>query len=321
LSARQSANFVLTGTSVQDVEQETKIINCIVNSTISSSTTCGSSYGIKVESIAEYESFDEIETITFDTAGAVLLESTSAVFSPDRSYIATVGARIILNGNNTNVKISAFDGVNATDITTALFSAYGNNSDFLNDASWHPTGNYLAVCSSAFMFRTTTADEDVRLRVLEFDGATLTSLIETEKGNNELVFATRSIAFSPNGNYLVAGIGDRVAVFGFDGTALTELDSATDASLGISQKYAVRFSPDGQYIAVAVFSGVGFKILKFDPDATAPNILTVFDNAAYSSVGIGFSPDGKYIAVAGPATGGNEVNVFAFNPAAGGRGN
>jgi len=103
--------------------------------------------------------------------------------------------------------------------------------------------------------------------------------------------------FSPDGNYIAfsfnsSGVQDRFAL----------LDHTTPGSVSLASSYqvggaatSVSFSPDGDYIAVAVLTANNVTLL----DHTTPGSVSLADTYALPGGGnaVSFSPDGNYVAV------------------------
>ena len=129
----------------------------------------------------------------------------------------------------------------------------------------------------------------------------------------------RSVHWSSDGAYLAIGGNpdgseDSVKVFSWDGADLTLLDTYNHG-IGPNGKDInfVRWSPDGQFLAIGGESGAGnVQVRMFSFDGSS---LTLLDSYAHGGrVGsLVWSPDGDYIAIGGDRSSNVNVRVLEFN--------
>jgi WD40 repeat protein len=94
--------------------------------------------------------------------------------------------------------------------------------------------------------------------------------------------AYRSLCFSPNGHFLVAGERQRVRIWSLrDGSSKTLLDDA-------STTYSITFSPDGRHIA-SIDYGAWLRIW----DTRTGQLLDTWNGNTQEGLCVAFSPDGK----------------------------
>ena len=187
--------------------------------------------------------------------------------------------------------------------------------------SWHPTGDYVAI----------TGDYNVpnaipHLTIYDFDGTSLSDPVNPT-GTPGGMGQYRSIKWSPDGGYLLAG-GDRnsvdfnrirVFVFTEGPKAVTQLTAAPYDTGFLSDVMSVAWHPDwnattGGFCA-AVGNGAG-KIQVYKIDLLGPSILDPVCDATWGGGYVydcSWSSDGKYLAVAGLRNNQNKVlRVFEF---------
>ncbi len=131
-----------------------------------------------------------------------------------------------------------------------------------------------------------------------FEGlTTVTSANQAATGD-----ATTTVNWSPDGQYLAAGdntadLPSQIVIYRFDRT-LSQLIIVDTIDLGDGDLIAsVAWSPDGQYVAVGIFSaGNALFVYRFDrSNETLIEIVTLPTGALIGEVN--WSPDGKYLAV------------------------
>jgi len=167
--------FLLTGTE-GDMEQETKIINCIANSTEVNLTGSGCAYGIKLEPFINVT--DPLTTIDSADYGASV---NSVDWSPDGRFLAVGGAGPTDTTNE--IQIFSFDGSSLALLTNAV-------ADFgatVNSVDWSPCGKFLAVGGAATL----------EIKIYSFDGSSLSSPAVDEVDFGGEVF---SVNWSPRVN-------------------------------------------------------------------------------------------------------------------------
>ncbi|MCK5632258.1 hypothetical protein KAH94_00755 [bacterium] len=153
----------------------------------------------------------------------------------------------------------------------------------------------------------------------------LTLLDSADYGGDGAEFL--SVDWSPDGKYIVLGgktptNGSEVQIFSFDGSMITTVTGFDYGATGVSRVPAVKWSPDGKYLAVGgedPTSGDELQIFSFNG-----SLLTLVDSVAYGVTGtasiwdLDWSPNGKYIAIGGYFPSGgpgltNELQVYSFD--------
>ncbi len=262
--------FLLTG-----AEAKTKILDCIVGETDVLLTPTAITYGIHIE--PTLLPFVDLLTpvgvlVGVDFGGAFLS------WSPDAHFIVGCYSDIL--------SIASFDGTTLA-LTTSLSLIAAT---ITAGVACSPDGKYVAVI-----------DLSGYLYVFSFDGATLEQKAVVVVGE----FGLSSLAWSPNGKYIVIGDKDvdpaYLRVYSFDGLTLTPISTLAVPGGGSLVSFdAFSWSPDGKYLA-AIYSNVS---------GQAKAVIYEFDGSNLTDLGnvidssnpdifhdIAWSPDGKYIAL------------------------
>ncbi len=230
-------------------------------------------------------------------------------------------------------------------ITNSMLTTYtganpgaGNSNDIVNAISWSPDNRFMVV--GGLYPESGTKD----LALYAFDPSNTITLnpiefIATGTGNvNDQVLA---LHWSPNGKYIAVGtkhVSNTVdlQVYSYDicspSAPLTLLTSVSTNTTTSNECYAVRWSPNNQYLAVGgSFTGVTspLKIYSFStiststvtPIAVLTDLgVTTTDIVSTSTIySIDWSPNGNFIAVGGATSGTgptDRVHVYSFNAAA-----
>jgi len=238
----KAVGFLLTGTEgVDGMERETKIIDCIANSTEVNLTGSGCAYGIKLE---PFILSDALTTFTGTDYG-VTLGVNSVDWSPDGRFLAIGGNGPADPGNE--IQVFSFDGTSLS--LTASFNYSDSSATKVNEINWSPCGRFLAVGG---LFPGGLNDE---IEVFSFDGSSLSLLTGTVTPFGLLV---NSVNWSPCGRYLAVGgrdpegaAGDEIQVFSFDGSSLSLLDGINYGADGPDTIIvSVDWSPCGRFLAV-----------------------------------------------------------------------
>ena len=271
--------FLLTGTQ-DEMETETKIINCVANSSFVETGT-GGAFGIYVEPtyIGDADLSSNLVT-SFESRDNIRGNGLS--WSPNGNYLAV--------GNSYGVEILYFDGVSLVEID---FYANAYN---VNAVSWSPDGNYLAV----------GRDDGDEIEIYSFDGSSLT------KEDGRLIGYVRSIVWSPDGNYIASSAGDYLDVWSFDRTTSSLSASPLDSYDSGSLIFRVEWSPDGKYIVLgngSLDTSGSVIVLSFDGKN-----LSVIDSASHDDRvnKVDWSPGGKYIAIAGYTESVDDIAIRIF---------
>ncbi len=246
----------------------------------------------------------------------VLQKPTITSFTPATGHPGTTVD--IHGGNFTNVNNIYFSGGNRDTIPITITDTLLDHHNWVTAVTFSPDGVHFA---------STGYDQTIRIWNVN-DG----SLVRTISGG-----ATYSIAYSPDGKYVVGG-----------GTLETKMWKTDDGSLvwnlPVTGLYvnAVAFSPDGKYIVWANASGTlreckisdhsivrtwightnGISSIAYSPggqflisgssDTTVKiwnmndgSLMKTLEGNGYSVHAVAYSPDGKSIASAGRFLGGN----------------
>ena len=274
-----AVGFLLTGTE-GDIEQESKIINCVANSTeavITVTTTTGTSYGIQLEPILSVT----VAKVTTDS-----FQSASVAWSPNTQYLAV--------GGFNSFKIMTFNGQKLTNV---IIETTGTDARTLD---WSPSGEYLVIG------KVVDAGIGVELLVYAFDGSSLSLVASVDIGAT-----INSVAWSPCGRYIALGksgvLGDQLFIYSFDGSSLTLVTSISYGNTISS----VSWSPDGEFLAIGFPSSLNqARVLSFDG-------LSLQQEAVYNHDGdvssLQWSPNGRYLLIGGSTLGAtDDVRVLTF---------
>jgi len=335
----EATGFLLTGNNLS-MEEETKIINCIANSSSILMGT-GLAYGIHLEPSLLPRASEFIFS-AYAIAGGVGINA-SIDWSPDDQYIAIPDGFVAGDG----IRVLSFDGMALSEISTATYVFGG----LVNGISWHPIQNVIAIGG----LEVAGLPE---VRVLSFDG---TYLSEIPTATYEYEENILDVDWDPTGSYLAIGgdngpDGEQVRVLGFDGTYLSEIPTATynhgylivsvqwskdgflaiggvgpgasdsvrvfsfDGSLlslkdsvapGLLLVYSVAWSADGQYLAVGAYQGVSEQELYiYSFDGNSLSLVKSVDFSPESIVSVGWSPVANYLAA---GTDAEQIFVYDFD--------
>lgn len=181
---------------------------------------------------------------------------TSVAFSPDGEMLASGDAHVQLWRVADGVPLRTLRGSGATQVTSVAFS---------------PDGETLASCAE---------DKTVHLWRIA-DGV----LLRTIKGH---AFWVKSVAFSPNGQYLAFADGRTVRIWRFtDGTVLHSLEGHIGGVTGVA------FSPDGEML-VSCAEDKTVRLWRVIDGAP----LSTSEKRGQPAYSIAFSPDGQTLALA-----------------------
>jgi len=284
-----AVGFLLTGT-LNNMEQETKIIDSVVNS-YEVQAGIGGAYGFYIQS--ELVSGTEFPTPIVSNYDANV---NSVAWSPNGRYLA-IGGALNMSSANAELVVATFDGSTIRDV------ADFEHDDPINFVSWSPKGNYIAFGSN------NPSRQEVE--VLVFNGATLSTFASF--GHTDDVYA---VEWSPDGNYLVFvsenPAGQEIEVLRFDPSldASDRLQSVVEVSYD-GNVNTVSWSPDGQYLAVGgEDASEEIIVFRFDGGNLIP--IDTFNHDADVNA-VAFSPDGKYLAYGSVVNVNEEVGVLYFD--------
>jgi len=279
--------FLLTGVE-GDMEQETKIINCVANSCSVLSTGSAYALGIKLGPVLKTGTLEDLLVSGTDYAGG---DAYYIDWSSDSRYFAVVGDQL-------DVSVYKVNDDGSVDFVTSYIVAGGAGSSFSESPiDWSPDGNFLAV-------GTNNGDTVI----LSFDGSNLTHVLTQAYGTT--VYMVR---WSPDGNYLAVG-GDGPAtpnnhelhIYSFNGTSVTFVDSYSTANQIV---YTADWSPNGEYLAIGIRSD-GFLVFSFDGSNISLVVSKDPENSVYD---VNWSPDGRYLALAMRHAVSREILIYEFD--------
>ncbi|MFC1841782.1 right-handed parallel beta-helix repeat-containing protein [Candidatus Dependentiae bacterium] len=278
LYCRGAIGFLLTGTEGK-METETKIVQCIANSTSVLSTGSGIAFGIKLEPVYTGTEFKDDADF-----GAIVF---SVDWSPDGRYLAAGGS-----DPNDEIKVYSFYGDDLSLTVTGV-----DFGGIANSVRWSPDGKYLAAGGT---------DNASEIRVFSFDGAQLKQVASYADFTDDV----NSVDWSPDGKYLAAGVNNGpIGIFRFDATIPDLLRTGT-ADFG-SDVNSVDWSPDGKYLAAGgEDTGAQIKVYSFN----GANLVQVGDSVDFKDWvhTLDWSPDGKYLAVGGDEAGA-QIKIYTFD--------
>jgi len=204
---------------------------------------------------------------------------------------------------------------------TGLLDQSASPFPLLRSTDWSPDGKYNAIAGDDINMN------DQQIAIAQFNYVAqeveiITSISFDTSGN------VRDARWSPDGNYIAAGLGlqsasvDSVQIVRFDrpSNSLVTIGSALDNTEGIR---AVAWSPDERYLAVGGTSSTTDLLHILSVDRATGRVENVAGalgtGGTFPSVdSVDWSPDGKYVAIGGAAmTGGtgDQFQIFSFDRA------
>ena len=179
-----------------------------------------------------------------------------------------VGGAFSSGNSNANLYVYSFDRLNNSITQVAVA---GNSVLPAQSVNWSFDGRYIAVGED-----NTNIDHTIpALHIYSFDRVvqSLTFITAEHLGNPTELNTISSVNWSPNGEYLAAGgntsnISKGLYLFSFN-TASGTLTQLEGTGIGAAHEiFTVKWSPDGQYLAVGGFviaGGGNVHIYRFDP--------------------------------------------------------
>lgn len=217
-----------------------------------------------------------ITLLNHTTPGSLSLASTYAAFTLSNVDFSPDGSYLITGYGDINAGLVTLYNHSAGSLTLA--TTYGTTS--ADATKFSPDGNYIA-----FWRRFTT------LTVLDHTTPGTLSLAATYTITNVDSTISFGLDWTPDGEYVACGSsltgGTRnVTLLSFSGSALTL--ATTYAMGGASQVYALKFSPDGNYLAVTGNTGVPVLTLL---NHTTPGSLSLATTYSAFPFSADWSPD------------------------------
>jgi Tol biopolymer transport system component len=213
---------------------------------------------------------------------------------------------------------SPFVTIYEVDSGTDTFSKLSNPSQLPTDGgqgvSFSPDGKYLAVPHAS----------TPHLAIYEIDASTNTF---TKLSNPSTVPATTGTKASwhPTGEYLAVGVGGtapNVIVYRVDSSAnsFTKVSDSNFSELPTGAAQDLRFSPDGNYLAVAHSNGPYLTVYQINISADEFTAIGSSDYSVrpnFTGYGVSFSPDSKYMAFGSGSAPGERFIVYDIDALAG----
>lgn len=253
---------------------------------------------------------DELQLYKWDrpTESATLLQQVSlgvdpfdCDWSPDGEFIL-----VAIGGGSDSISVFRFDAINERlNLVQATSDAASQTA-----CAWHPSNRFFA--TSDTVAGTTTT-------IFEFDRIAQTfSSVDTQGTPS----AVRSLNWHPSGNYLALGnqaaASPQIYVYTFDLNTKTLLSGPITASFtaGTFGVFYLKFSPDGNYLAVLKDDGTGNNVLVYTFDGQSLTLLASANTGTTSFGQLDWSPDSNYLAIGGIESNRNIV-IYNFNPSLG----
>lgn len=247
--------------------------------------------------------------------------TTGGSFTTTHTLVESAVPYGILLGStlqSTNSMLTTYTGANI---------GAGATSDVVSAVGWSPDNRFII---AGGLFPTSNRN----LSLLAFDPSNSNTLItqyslSTGGNSNDQVLA---VDWSPNNKFVAIGTKHvtntiDIQVYYYDIaknlTPLTLVSSVSTNTATANSCYAVRWSPNNQYLAAGGFFGGTFsplRIYSFNPLSNPALInlnVTTADITSTSTIySIDWSPNGNYIAVGGAITGNgptDRVHIYSFN--------
>jgi len=282
--------FLLTG-----VEEDTKIINCIINGTEATSEGNALAYGVQLQptllpdvgmgTLVGLDSYGRVED----------WDMKKGLWSPCSKYILATSEGDNSEGTKAKIILFGFDETYVSAIYWKEFLSGPTKPD--HDPSWSPDGRHISYCDES-----TTEMLVVERR----DGA---RLVPVATFNEDADFSVTRSAWSGNGMFVAYVRSDLLSpptsfvyIRDFDGE---NLPNRVSDGLPYNSILGIAWSPDDRFIAVA--HAAALEVILFSEGG---HINGVGSEASFSDLtAVAWSPNGKFIA-AGDAT---RLHVYSYS--------
>jgi WD40 repeat protein len=278
------------GFLLANIEQKTKIVDCIVNETDVVSSRTAVTFGIQLAPIIQ-PTADLLSTVTLWTNQAS--SAYGCVWSPNNDYVA-----VTFRSTSSLVSVYKFDGTTLALVTSVTPAAQAAG------VAWSPDGRYLAVGAGDYPVANPS------IYIYAFNGQTLTSAA-TFNGAGGIVY---SLAWSPNGKYLAyadsAATPGYIEVLSFNGSSITQLSTLSlTNSAGVT--IALSWAPDGSALAVSQgYNAQPLRVIPVNASGQMGTAVTLATSAQWS--GMKWSPNGRYFATCDTTN--STLRVYRWNP-------
>jgi WD40 repeat protein len=202
-------------------------------------------------------------------------------------------------GDGTNNRAISFYNFDRSDEELSLLSdlAIETDAEYYATARWYSQGKKIAILGKS------------ELKIYNWYGVPLkqASEMNLNYGVNDDAHV-RSVAWSPDGNYLAEGGPNSFKVYDLQDGSLSSSVAFGDYA------YSLTWSPDGNYLAVGgsgASNGNEVQIYGFDGSLLTSITGDNFGSVVYS---LGWSYSGCYLAVGGcGSSDGNEIKIYGFD--------
>ena len=281
-STYRTLSLETTGISIGS--QPTGTANAVTWSTDNSFLAIGHSTAPR---LTVYKRDSNTYTAVSGVSAAFTGHTNGVAFSGDNNYLVAVG-----NGTTNSIRVYKRNYGTNGDTFTFLSSAFTEHpGQSTYSCAFSPDGNLLAAghvinasSISVSVYQKTNTDTFTRLTI-------------TQPTNDCL-----SVAWSPDGAYLVAGTQNDATflhIWSRSGTTLTKLTNSSVFDVMPSAAVrSVSYSPDGNYLALALNADPFIAVYKRTGATTYQQITTPSVKPSNIANSVSWSPDGAYLTVA-----------------------